>query len=120
MQVDKDDIDVPVVVARVGRAVGAVVVKETEIDVGVGYCENLQIEAAKLAQSPWSCGQVGRGGRAGAVAPRQHLAIDVEPSARHLAVEVGKTAGQLIVEKIVCPRRGRVLRPFVCKLREDN
>ena len=99
MQVDKDDIDVPIVVARVGHSIGSVVVKETEIDICIRRRKDLQIEASELAQAAWNLGQIGLGTVARAIAPRQHLAIDVKPSVRHLAVEMGKTAGQLIVER---------------------
>ena len=70
MQIDKDDIDVPVVVAGVGHSIGAVVVKETEIDVCIRRGEDLQVEAPELAQASWDLGQIGLGIVARAIAPR--------------------------------------------------
>ena len=120
-QIDEDDVDVPVIIPRIGRAVRTVVVEQPHINIEIGLFQDFQIELAEPAQRARQVGQVGGSGLARTVAFGQHLSVHPQQAAGHLVIEVGEAAGTVPIEQVRRPGWGLVdARGFSLELGEDH
>ena len=120
-QVDEDDIDVAVVVPRIGHAIRSIVVEPAHVDIGVGLLQDLQIEPPELTQRARRLRQVGVGGPLRAVAPGQNLPVHAQLPPGHLVVKVSEASRSAAIEQIRRPG-GRLIDAlrFPLKLGEDH